>query len=378
MQYDILVVGAGMTGACAARCLAEAGARVLVIDSREHVGGNCHDTEDAHGVLIHPYGPHIFHSSQREVVDFLSRFTAWRRYEHRVVGLVDNRLVPLPFNLTSIAMLFGGAAGQKLLHRLQEFFGYGAQVPILQLRSSPHADFADLAAFVYEKVFLGYTRKQWGLPPDGIDPAITGRVPLRVSHDDRYFTDTFQCMPEHGFSPMFARLLQHENIALQLGTAYAEVQNTGLQWKHCVYTGPVDEFFAACHGALPYRSLDFVFEHYEQARHQPVGVVNYPDFSVPFTRISEYRHLTGQGLSATGTGGTTISLEYAKAHQAGVSVPYYPVLTEYSADLVQKYQATAREEVPKVLFAGRLGAFRYLNMDDAVLAGLTAARQLLV
>lgn len=378
MQYDVLIVGAGMTGATAARILAEAGARVAVIDARAHVGGNCYDVEDAHGVLIHPYGPHIFHTSRQEVVDFLSPFTPWRSYEHRVVALIQNRLVPLPFNLTSIAMLFGGAAGQQLVRRLLEVFGYGAHVPILQLRTSVHSEFADLAAFVYAQVFEGYTRKQWALPPDGIDPAITGRVPVRVSYDDRYFTDSFQCMPAHGFTHMFTALLQHENITLHTGMAFADVGNS-IRWKQCIYTGPVDEFFAGCHGWLPYRSLDFAFEHYAQEQHLPVGVVNYPDITVPFTRISEYRHLTGQsGADAMEPLGTTVSLEYPCAHERGKTLPYYPVLTEASTALLHRYQAQAHRETPHIVFAGRLGAFTYINMDEAVLAGLAAARHCMV
>lgn len=367
-----------MTGAAAARTLAEAGARVAVIDAHEHVGGNCYDVCDAHGVLVHPYGPHIFHTSRQEVVDFLSPFTLWRPYEHRVVALIQNRLVPLPFNLTSIAMLFGGAAGQQLVQRLVEVFGYGAHVPILQLRTAVHSEFADLAAFVYAQVFEGYTRKQWGLPPDGIDAAITGRVPVRVSHDDRYFTDSFQCMPAHGFTPMFTSLLQHENITLHTGTTFADV-GSSIRWKQCIYTGPVDEFFAGCHGWLPYRSLDVVFEHYAQEQHLPVGVVNCPAVTVPFTRISEYRHLTGQ-RSVTGMEplGTTVSLEYPRAHEVGKTLPYYPVLTEASMALLRTYQAQAHRETPRIVFAGRLGAFTYINMDDAVLAGLAAARHCMV
>lgn len=374
MKYDVLIVGAGMTGATAARCLAEAGARVLVVDARHHVGGNCYDAPDEHGVLIHRYGPHIFHTSRQEVVDFLSRFTAWRPYEHRVVGMIRHRLVPLPFTLTSLSMLMPGATGQDLSARLIEVFGYGAQVPILTLRQ--HAAFVDIADMVYADVFEGYTRKQWGIPPEGIDPAITARVPVRISHDDRYFTDTFQCMPTDGFAPLFTAMLTHDNIILRTGTSFADL-GSAVEWKHCVYTGPVDEFFATCHGNLPYRSLDFVFEHYAQERHQPVAVVNYPDINVPFTRISEYRQLTGQDSPVGSSLGTTVSLEYARPHVAGQTIPYYPVLTTGSAAQLAAYQATARQHYPHIHFAGRLGAFKYLNMDEAVLAGFAAAQEVL-
>lgn len=375
MQYDILVVGAGMTGATAARRLAESGARVLLIDAHDHVAGHCYDRYDAHGLLVHQYGPHIFHTVRQDVADFLSRFTTWRPYEHRVVGLIDNRLVPLPINLTAIEMLFPGSGGRRISARLQEIFGLGAQVPILELRISPHAEFVELAAFVYEKVFEGYTRKQWGLPPDGIDPAITGRVPVRVSYDDRYFTDSFQRMPEQGYTAMIAKIVQHENIDLHLGTPFVELP-TDLHWKRCIYTGPVDEFFAGCHGWLPYRNLEFTFEHYAQELHQPVGVVNYPDFAVPFTRITEFRHLTGQQAQGTKKLGTSVCLEYSRAHVPGVTTPYYPVLTTASSALLQSYQATAWRERPHILFTGRLGGFKYINMDEAVLAGFAAAQQI--
>lgn len=379
MQYDVLIVGAGMTGAVAARCLAESGAKVLVIDARGHTGGNCHDMPDNNGVLIHPYGPHIFHTSRQDVVDFLSRFTTWRPYEHRVVALVNNRFVPLPFNLTSVELCFPGAAGQKLTKLLIDVFGYGAQVPILQLRHAPQPELAELAAFVYENIFVGYTRKQWGLPPDCIDPAITGRVPVRISHDDRYFQDSFQHMPAKGYHALFTALLDHCHIQVRTNTAFSDL-DAETSWKHCVYTGPLDEYFTGEQGWLPYRSLDFVFEHYQQHRHQPVAVVNYPDFSVPFTRISEYRILTGQNSSQadlqSGGLGTSVSLEYPCPHVPGQTIPYYPVLTQDSTALLKRYQARARAEAPNIVFAGRLGAFRYMNMDEAVAAAFAAVQQI--
>ena len=377
--YDVLVVGSGMTGAVAARHLAEAGRSVLVIDQRHHVGGNCFDSPDKHGVLIHPYGPHIFHTSRQEVVDFLSAFTTWRPYEHRVCALIQNRLVPLPFNLTSLRLCFDADKAQKLEKALRATFGQGGHIPILELRKTGRADLAELADFIYAHVFAGYTQKQWGLPPDALDPAITGRVPVRVHDDDRYFTDSFQHMPAQGFTPLFERMLSHPRIALRLNTAYASLGDGHGRplgqddtWQHCVYTGPLDEFFQRRLGTLPYRSLDFCFEHYAQERHLPVGVLNYPDASVPWTRISEYKTLTGQEVA-----GTTVSLEYSLAHEPGRTIPYYPVLTAESTALLRAYEGLAATEAPTTHFAGRLGSFRYYNMDDAVLAGLATAQRVL-
>lgn len=374
-HYDIIIAGAGVTGAVVAERCAAAGASVLVVEQRNHIGGNCFDAPDAQGILIHPYGPHIFHTSKEPVVEYLSRFTAWRPYEHRVVGMLPGggaqRLVPLPFNLTSLQMCFPASEAAHMEKALVEGFGMGASVPILKLRESTDPALNALAEFIYEQVFLGYTRKQWGLSPTEISPEITGRVPVRVSHDDRYFTDTFQCMPRDGFTPMFATMLQHENITVATSTAFEDVQDTH-SCKACVHTGPIDAYFDYQLGALPYRSLDFTFEHYHQPRHLPAGVVNYPDFATPFTRISEYRILTGQEAQ-----GTTVSLEYPLAHRPGETIPYYPIITDDNTALHHRYIALAREEAPHIRFAGRLGNYRYHNIDDAVLAALHLADDVL-
>ena len=377
-SYDVLVVGAGMTGAVAARHLAEAGYTVLLIDQRTHLGGNCHDVEDAHGIRIHPYGPHIFHTSRQSVMDFLGKFTQWRPYEHRVRALVQHRLIPLPFNLTSLQMCFGREA-PALEAKLRECFGEGAHIPILELRRRGSEELQELADFIYAHVFAGYSQKQWGLSPDALDPAVTARVPVRISHDDRYFTDAFQCMPAAGFTTLFQRMLEHPRITLRLNTPYSalgnqqgrpEQQETG--WKYGLYTGALDEFFGYSLGSLPYRSTDLCFEHHAQQRHLPTGVLNYPDAHTPWTRITEYKTLTGQQAE-----GTTLSLEFPRAHEPGITDPSYPVLTGESAALLRDYQALAAAQAPDLLFAGRLGAFRYYNMDDAVLAGMDAAHTIL-
>lgn len=372
MTYDVLIVGAGMTGATAARALAEAGLRVLVQEARAHVGGNCHDAPDAQGILIHPYGPHIFHSSRPQAVDFLSRFTKWRPYEHRVTALVRGRIIPLPFNLTSLAVCFSAADAARIEKALLRRCGEGGSVPVLELRGAEEGCLRELADFVYEEVFLGYTQKQWGLAPTEISPAVTARVPVRVSRDDRYFQDAFQQMPRDGFTPMFKRMLDHPGISLRLNTPYAaaDMPAGAGRIRAVVYTGTIDDYFGRRLGALPYRSLDFDFQHYAQPRHLPSAVLNYPDAGIAWTRITEYRQLTGQQAE-----GTSVSLEYPRAHEAGRTMPYYPVFTEEAAALYERYRELARSEAPQVVFAGRLGAFRYLNMDDAVLAGLQAARE---
>ena len=368
MRYDVLMAGAGMTGATAARTLAEAGLRVCVAEERDHVGGNCHDGPDDHGVFVHPYGPHIFHTSKQPVIDFLSRFTGRRPYEHRVTALVRNRLIPLPFNLTSLAMCFPAREARRMEEALVKGYGRGGQTPVLDLLDSQDACLRDLAHFVYEEVFLGYTQKQWGLAPTELDARVTARVPVRVSHDDRYFQDSFQYMPDKGFARMFDRMLDHPGITLRTGTPFAEAEVTA---RIALYTGTIDGYFDRRLGALPYRSLDFDFQHYAQPRHLPSAVLNYPDAAIPWTRITEYKQLTGQEHPHT-----SVSLEYPRPHEPGRTLPYYPVFTDEAARLYAEYRELAEREAPDVIFAGRLGAFRYLNMDDAVLAGMEAARQI--
>jgi len=369
MPYDVVVAGAGMTGATAARVLATAGLRVCVVEERENTGGNCCDRPDEFGVFIHPYGPHIFHTSNQTVFDFLSRFTDWRVYEHRVTALVRNRIIPLPFNLTSLAMCFPAKEVQLMEKSLIKRYGHGGQVPVLELLNSQDSCLRELAHFVYEEIFLGYTQKQWGLAPTELDPQVTARVPLRIGHDDRYFQDIFQFMPTHGFASMFGKILDHPGITLLLGTSFAELEGSA---ESAIYTGTIDGYFNCRLGVLPYRSLDFDFQHYAVSRHLPSAVLNYPSTATPWTRITEYKQLTGQEHPHT-----SVSLEYPQPHEPGRTIPYYPVLTSDAARLYADYRELAERETPNMIFAGRLGAFRYLNMDDAVLAGMVAAREIL-
>nr|WP_232464895.1 UDP-galactopyranose mutase [Bordetella genomosp. 8] len=353
-----MVVGAGFAGCVLAERLAAGlGQRVLVIDRRPHIGGNAYDFVNDAGVLVHRYGPHIFHTNADQVVKYLSRFTGWRPYEHRVLASVDGMLVPMPINLTTLSTLYGQPFTSETA---QAFLAERAETHV-QIRTAEDMVVSQVGRDLYERFFRGYTRKQWGLDPSQLDRSVTARVPTRTSHDDRYFTDRFQAMPDQGYTWMFEQMLDHPNIDICLGTDYRELCGA-VPARRLVYTGPVDEYFDYCYGALPYRSLVFRHETYDQAQFQPVGVVNYPAEDVPYTRITEYKHLTGQHHPRT-----SVTYEYPSAD----GDPYYPVPRPENAELYRRYQALA-DERPHVLFVGRLATYRYYNMDQVVAQALAA------
>jgi UDP-galactopyranose mutase len=358
-EYAWIIVGAGFTGATVAERIAtELDQRVLVIDRRDHVGGNAHDYSGDYGILIHKYGPHIFHTNSERVWDYLSRFTRWRPYEHRVLGSIDGRLAPIPFNLDSLDILFPRNEARDLARLLTDTYGLERKVPILKMREAGNASLRDLAGYIYEKVFLHYTLKQWDLRPEELDPSVSARVPVHISRDPRYFQDTYQAMPEEGYSAMFARILDHPNIHVSTGTSYSDVR-AGQGGARVVFTGPVDEFFDYAYGALPYRSLRFQLASVAKSRVQPVGTVNYPnDFA--YTRITEFKHLTGQTAD-----GTVIVEEYPQAHEPGKNEPYYPIPTTDNSERLKPYLAAAAALEGRVWFAGRLGDYAYYNMDQA-------------
>jgi len=354
-MFDYLIVGAGFAGSVLAERLAcQASKKVLLVEKRNHIGGNAYDCYDDSGVLIHKYGPHIFHTNSADVFDYLSRFTAWRRYEHRVLASVDGQLVPIPINLDTINRLYGTSYTS---FTLEEFFRSVAE-PRETIRTSEDVVVSRVGRELYEKFFRNYTRKQWGLDPSELDATVTARVPVRTNRDDRYFTDRFQAMPLHGFARMFERMLDHPNIKIMLNTDYREVRDF-IPYRSMVYTGPIDEFFDNCYGKLPYRSLDFAFETLPESLHQPVAVVNYPNDHA-YTRVTEFKYLTGQEHART-----TLVYEYPKAD----GDPYYPVLNPATAEQYKAYKALA-DETCNVHFVGRLATYKSYNIDQVVAQAL--------
>jgi UDP-galactopyranose mutase len=358
-DYAWIVVGAGFTGATIAERIAtQLDQKVLVVDRRDHIAGNAYDYAGDYGILIHRYGPHIFHTNSEKVWTYLSRFTSWRPYEHRVLGSIDGRLAPIPFNLDSLEILFPRNEAEALSRLLIDTYGLEKKIPILKMREADSAALRDLAGYIYEKVFLHYTLKQWDLRPEDLDPSVSARVPVHVSRDPRYFQDIYQAMPEDGYFAMFARILDHPNICVSTNTAYRDVRAQQGDAK-VIFTGPIDEFFEYAHGPLPYRSLRFQLMSFAKAEAQPVGTVNYPnDFA--YTRITEFKHLTGQTAD-----GTVIVEEYPQAHEPGKNEPYYPIPTPDNAERLKPYLAAAAELEGRVWFAGRLGDYAYYNMDQA-------------
>ena len=367
-MYDVIVVGAGIAGAVAARKLAEEkGKKVLVVERRSHIAGNCYDLPDEYGILIHEYGPHIFHTGMEEVYEYLSRFTEWYAFGHEVVAKVGEKLIPVPFNLNTLHMVYDKEKADRLEQKMIAAYGEGSRVPIMKLRENEDADIREIAQYVYENVFLRYTMKQWGQKPEEISPEVTGRVPVLVSYDNRYFQDKYQGVPLHGFTPMFEKMLAHENIEVRLDTDCKDVlafegdtilfEGTPFEGD-LIYTGALDELFECCYGRLPYRSLDFHFEHYDEDSYQGHSVVNYT-VSEEYTRITEFKYLTGQQQ----TNGTTIVKEYPFAYTgAEGEIPYYAILNEENEALYQKYRKLT-EGMKHFHLLGRLAEYKYYNID---------------
>lgn len=386
VSFDVLAVGAGYAGAVAARALAERGKRVLVLERRPHIGGNAYDRLDDAGVLIHQYGPHIFHTNNKEVFHWLSRFTQWRDYQHRVVANIPDEkggrmTYPVPFNLTSLETAFGPEEGKRLGDKLIAAYGPEKKVTILELRQNPDPEIAALADYVYEHVFVHYTMKQWGQKPEDIDPNTTARVPVFLSRDDRYFQDAYQGMPLEGYTPMFEKMLDHPNITVELGVnALDRLDLSGDQIKvdgqpfagPVIYTGQADELFGFKYGPLPYRTLDFRFETLDRDDFQNgYGTVNYT-VDQDYTRITEFKHLTGQKVP----GKTTIVKEYSKAY-SGIfgEIPYYAIINPDNNALYEQYKALG-ERFPNLYLLGRLAEYKYYNMDAIADRALKLAEML--
>ena len=363
--YDYLIVGAGFAGSVLAERLAsQHGARILLIDRRPHIGGNAYDEKDAAGILYHKYGPHIFHTNSEQVVDYLSQFTEWRPYEHRVQAQVRGQLVPIPINRTTLNMLFD--ANLRTDQDAEEYLAKRAE-PVDNIETSEDVVINAVGRELYELFFRGYTRKQWGLDPSDLDKQVTSRIPTRTNTDDRYFSDTFQAMPLEGYTKMFERMLDHPLIEVRTGVDFAEFRAEAQKIaRHVIYTGPIDEYFDFRFGKLPYRSLKFDHQTLDQECFQPVAVVNYPNPEVPYTRISEYKHLTGQVAP-----NTTITYEYPSAE----GDPYYPIPRPENQELFKKYEALA-DATDDVTFVGRLATYRYYNMDQIVGQALATFRRM--
>lgn len=359
-MFDFLIVGAGFAGSVVAEQLARTlNKKVLIVDRRPHIAGNAFDCLDDSGILIHKYGPHIFHTNSTDVFEYLSRFTEWRSYEHRVLAKVGGQLVPIPINLDTVNRLYGLSLQPD---QLEKFFQERAE-KVAQIRTSEDAVVARVGRDLYEKMFRGYTRKQWGLDPSELDAQVTARIPVRTNRDDRYFTDAHQAMPLLGYTRMFENMLDHPNITCELGVDYREVVKR-VSFRQMVYTGPIDEFFDYRYGKLPYRSLEFKHETVDQAQLQPVAVINYPNEHL-YTRVTEFKHLTGQAHSKT-----SVVYEFPRAE----GDPYYPIPRADNAALYKKYEALTHTR--PVHFVGRLATYQYYNMDQVVAQALTLCAKL--
>jgi UDP-galactopyranose mutase len=355
-MFDYMIVGAGLSGAVLAERLAtKSGKKVLLVEKRNHIGGNTFDYYNEEGILIHKYGPHIFHTNSAEVFNYLSKFTKWRSYEHRVLASVDGLLVPIPINLNTINQLYG----LNLNCDEVDAFLHSKAEKKDRIQTSEDAVVSKVGRQLYEKFFKGYTRKQWNLDPSELDASVTSRIPTRNNKDNRYFTDTYQAIPSYGYTCMFQNMLNNPNIKILLNTDFKEIQDS-IPYKKMIYTGPVDYFYNYRFGKLPYRSIEFKFETKDQEYFQQTGTVNYPNEHA-YTRITEFKYLTGQKHSKT-----AIVYEYPKDE----GDPYYPVPRPENALLYKKYHSLATQE-ENVYFAGRLATYKYYNMDQVVAQALT-------
>ncbi len=383
-SYDMIVVGAGYAGSVCARRLAEsAGFRVAVLERRDHIAGNAYDCENEDGILIHVYGPHIYHTFDERVHNFLSRFTKWTDYQHKVLANIHGTLMPVPFNHTSLKLAFGDERGEELYRKLVDTFGENKKVPIMELRKKNDPDLQEVADYVYENVFLYYTMKQWGQTPDEIDPSVTGRVPVFIGDDDRYFPQApFQGMPAEGYTKLFEHMLDHDLIDVFLDVDARDIfEITDTNVNVCgkcyggeiVYTGPLDELFGLDLGALPYRTLDMVFETLDEDQFQPVGTVNYTT-SEDFTRITEFKNMTGQVVP----GKTTIMKEFSHAYEPGSGqTPYYAIIDPENQALYERYLERV-QNLTNFHPVGRLAEYRYYDMDAVTASALDLSDEIIV
>ena len=358
-----LIVGCGFSGATLANKIAtELNEDVLIIDAKPHIAGNCYDYWDKNGICVHQYGTHIFHTNLKNVWDYLSGFTKWYPYMHQVKGYIDGQEVPIPFNLNSINQIFPKSIAKNLEEKLIARFGFNVKVPILQLRQTGDKDLSFLADYVYEKVFLHYTLKQWNMKPEDLDPAVTGRVPVYISRDNRYFQDTYQGIPLEGYTKIIEKMLNQPKIQVKLNTKFEGIKDK-VKFNRLFYTGPIDEFFDYELGELPYRSLKFDFVEFDKPYFQSNSVINYPN-NYDFTRIGEYKYFLGKKSDKT-----VVSFEYPQPFENGKNERYYPIVKDENNELYAKYLEKANA-LPNVYFLGRLGDYKYYDIDKAVARSL--------
>lgn len=384
MRYDYLVVGAGFAGTVMARLIAEQNKSVLLVDRRNHIAGNMYDKLDENGILVHQYGPHILVMNEERCFDLLSRFTEWNRYNHFVEAEIDGIEVPLPINLMSIDRLFDAKKAIELKNKLINKYGFGANVPILTLRESEDSAVKEFAEYIYEKVFLHYTMKMWSLSPTEVDPAVTGRIPVRLSYDSRHFLHPYQVMPKHGYTALFNNMLDHSNIRVMLQTDAKDVMiidskagrvnsaSSEIAFDKVIYTGALDELFEYKMGELPYRSLQFKFETYSKDYIQNATVLNWPD-DRPATRRTEMKRLTSQKME----GVTTTIVEYPGAYQregTEFNEPYYPIITEQCRETYEQYLQQALS-IKNLIVLGRLADYKYYNMEATIMRALSVFDQ---
>ena len=370
-MFNYIVIGAGFAGSVLAERIANVlNEKVLVIEKRNHIGGNCYDYRTKDGIIVHKYGPHLFHTNYKDVFDYLSNFTEWDIYHHYVLGFIDGKKVPIPFNLNTLYEVFPPSLAKKLEEKLLSKYKYGIKVPILELKKENDKDLKFLAEFVYEKVFKNYTAKQWNMRPEDIDPEVTARVPVYISKDNRYFTDKYQAVPRDGYTKIFENMLNHPNIKLMLNTDFKEVLKIDFENKKIyflgqefkgklIFTGMIDELLDFKYGFLPYRSLNLKFEIYDKEYFQEAPVVNYPN-NYDFTRITEFKH-----IHPIETRKTVILKEFPKTYSPGTDIPYYPVFTKENRELYNKYKKEV-QQLENIILVGRLAEYKYYDMDDIV------------
>ncbi len=377
-MFDIVIIGAGFAGAVLAERFAQSNKKILVIERRQHIAGNCYDEVDDNGILIHKYGPHLFHTDFVDVWEYLSNFTEWHVYHHKVRAMVDGQIVPIPFNFNTLVKVFPKNLADRMEVTLLKNYGYGQKIPILELKKSADPYLQFLAEYVYKNIFLHYTEKQWGKSPEQIEGAVTARVPIFIGRDDRYFNDRFQAVPRYGYAKLVEKMLAHKNIKLMLNTNFDEVGElrgdeiylfnqkfTG----RLIYTGQLDELFSYKFGALPYRSVDMKFETVDAESYQDVATVNYPN-NYDFTRITEFKNIHPAQSKRT-----TILKEYPQNYVKGENDPYYPVFTDEARTAYEKYSAEL-QNFPQIKAVGRLAEYKYYDMDDIVKKALDVYAEL--